>query len=93
MDLVGGKWKGVILYRLMDKPKRFSELKQSITGISDRMLSLALKELELEQDRLLLKDTEARCYQLSELAEFLRPAYLAMDEWGRQYQQRCAECE
>jgi DNA-binding HxlR family transcriptional regulator len=46
MDLVGGKWKVVILYHLKDAPKRYSELGKDMTGITERTLSLQLKQLE-----------------------------------------------
>ena len=46
MDLVGGKWKGVILYYLLSGEKRFSELKIVIPEITDMTLSIQLKKLE-----------------------------------------------
>jgi DNA-binding HxlR family transcriptional regulator len=46
MDLVGGKWKVVILYHLKDAPKRYSELGKEMPGITERTLSLQLKQLE-----------------------------------------------
>lgn len=46
MALIGGKWKGVILYYLKDNEKRFSELKRNIPDITEMTLSLQLKQLE-----------------------------------------------
>jgi len=46
LDKIGGTYKMPILWRLKDKPWRYSELKKSVPHISDRMLSKALKELE-----------------------------------------------
>jgi DNA-binding HxlR family transcriptional regulator len=46
MDLVGGKWKVVILYHLKDAAKRYSELGKDMQGITERTLSLQLKQLE-----------------------------------------------
>lgn len=46
MDMIGGKWKGVILYYLKDGAKRFHELKQSMPTITEMTLSLQLKQLE-----------------------------------------------
>lgn len=43
MDLVGGKWKGVILYYLKDGPKRFNEINQLMPTITEMTLSLQLK--------------------------------------------------
>jgi len=46
MDLVGGKWKAVILYHLKDKPKRYSELRKELPSVTEMTLSLQLKQLE-----------------------------------------------
>lgn len=46
MDLVGGKWKLMILWHLIDGTKRFSELKKSIPSITQKMLTQQLRELE-----------------------------------------------
>ena len=48
MDLIGGTWKMPILWRLKDKVMRYSELKRSLKHISDRMLTLQLRELEAD---------------------------------------------
>ncbi|MEM0999989.1 MAG: helix-turn-helix domain-containing protein [Bacteroidota bacterium] len=48
MDLIGGTWKMPILWRLQDKIMRYSELKRSLKHISDRMLTLQLRELEAD---------------------------------------------
>lgn len=46
MELIGGKWKGTILYYLKDREKRFNELKKHIPHITEMTLSLQLKQLE-----------------------------------------------
>lgn len=46
MDLVGGKWKPVIIYHLKDEPKRFSELRRDLVSATDATLSIQLKQLE-----------------------------------------------
>ena len=46
MDLIGGRWKGVILYYLQNGAKRFGELKQLMPTITEMTLSLQLKQLE-----------------------------------------------
>ncbi len=46
MGIIGGKWKTVILYHLMEAPLRYSELRKKIEGVTDRTLSLQLKNLE-----------------------------------------------
>lgn len=46
MRLIGGKWKGTILWHLKDEPMRFNELSRCIAGVSKKMLTARLKELE-----------------------------------------------
>ena len=46
MELIGRRWAGAILYALTDGPLHFAELKESVPGMSDRLLSHRLKELE-----------------------------------------------
>ena len=48
LKVIGGKWKPALLYYLMDGPKRFSALRRFAEGISERTLSLQLKELEAD---------------------------------------------
>jgi DNA-binding HxlR family transcriptional regulator len=87
MDVISGKWKGLIVYRLMAGAKRFNELKQLIPAISQRMLSQQLKELEA--DGLLLREvypeTPPRVeYRLSPKGKSLQEAFIALKEWGKQ---------
>ncbi len=49
LDLVGGKWKLLILFQLQEKPLRFSELKRKIPEISEKMLIQELKSLEINE--------------------------------------------
>ena len=53
MDLIGGKWKAVILYHLKNGPKRYSELRKEMPSITEMTLSLQLKQLE--KDGLVLR--------------------------------------
>ncbi|MBL7977050.1 MAG: helix-turn-helix transcriptional regulator [Bacteroidetes Order II. Incertae sedis bacterium] len=48
LQIVGGRWKGVVIWNLRDGPKRFSELKKCLVGINDKMLSQVLKALEMQ---------------------------------------------
>jgi DNA-binding HxlR family transcriptional regulator len=46
LHIVGGRWKGIVIWNLRDGSKRFSELKRNLVVINDKMLSQVLKELE-----------------------------------------------
>ncbi|KKK36837.1 hypothetical protein WQ57_17275 [Mesobacillus campisalis] len=48
IEFIGKRWMGIIIYQLLNGPKRFSELTENIPGISDRLLTERLRELEKE---------------------------------------------
>ena len=86
MDLVGGKWKGVILYYLLSGEKRFSELKIVIPEITDMTLSIQLKKLE--DDGLITRKVFGDkpplkvLYKLTPLGERIGPALEQLCLWG-----------
>lgn len=86
MDLIGGKWKGVILYHLLrDGTLRFSDLNRRLTGITKRMLTRQLRELE--EDELLRRTVHAQVpprvdYDLTEEGRSLAPVIAALKAWG-----------
>jgi len=85
IDVIGGKWKVIILYQLRNKTLRFSEIKNSIPDISQKVLSRALKELE--KDQLITRQAFAQVpprveYQQSELAIQLNPVLDSLCQWG-----------
>lgn len=86
MDLIGGKWKGVILYYLKDGNKRFSELCKDIPNITEMTLSLQLKKMEA--DGLVKRKVEGIKpplkvdYSLTEFGESLRPVLNAISVWA-----------
>jgi DNA-binding HxlR family transcriptional regulator len=49
VDLIGGRWKPLILYYLLDQPRRFSELQREIPGVTSQMLTLQLRKLEADE--------------------------------------------
>ncbi len=86
MGIIGGKWKTVILYHLMEKPLRYSELRKKIEVITERTLSLQLKQLE--EDGVVLRKVFAEerpikvVYSLTEFGKTLNPLLQMIAEWG-----------
>lgn len=86
MDFIGGKWKSIVLWYLRKGPKRFSELNKQIPGITEKMLSLQLKQLE--QDGIIERKVYAEVppkveYYLTEEGKTLLPLLEEMAKWGR----------
>lgn len=91
MRVMDGRWKGTILWRLQDGPRRTSELKRSIPGITERMLIRHLQELVA--DGILKRDdkkTIPPCvyYSLSPYGRTLGPVVEMMCSWGRLHLKR-----
>jgi len=88
MDLVGGKWKAVILYHLKDEPKRYSELRKEIPSVTEMTLSLQLKQLE--KDGLISRKVYGKkppvkvVYSLTDLGKSFVPVLEAITSWGNQ---------
>lgn len=86
LELIGGKWKGLVLYHLLKGTLRFSELRRLLPSVTQRMLTRQLRELE--RDGLLTRTVHAEVpprveYKLTERGESLGPVLLALREWGR----------
>ena len=84
-DLVSGRWKMLILYKLEKRRLRFSELRQHLPNITERMLTLQLKELEKDclVNRIVTAEVPVRVeYELSESAKQLSPVWHALEKWG-----------
>lgn len=85
LDYLGGKWKTVILYRLMGGTMRFNELERSMGGITHKMLSQQLRELERDGliSRTVYPEVPPRVeYSLTELGQSLVPILNAMCFWA-----------
>lgn len=90
VDVIGGKWKGVILYHLTDGPKRFNELRRLFPRITQRMLTLQLRELEKDGviHREIYKEIPPRVeYSLTAFGETLMPLIVLMRDWGEKYEE------
>lgn len=91
LDVVGGKWKVLILWALRSAPCRFGELRREITGISEKMLIQSLKELELDQivRRKDYKEVPPRVeYALTPFGSSLYEALSPLCAWGQQHMTR-----
>ena len=89
LRLIGSKWKVFILQRLLDKSYGFGELRRSIEGISEKVLTDNLKQLEADGiiTRTVIPETPVRTeYALSETGESMRPIINSMRDWGLEYQ-------
>lgn len=88
MDLIGGKWKGVILYYLVDSSKRFSELKQDMPTITEMTLSMQLKQLErdgfISRTVYGVKPPIKVIYELTELGHSFKPVLETLSLWSHQ---------
>jgi DNA-binding HxlR family transcriptional regulator len=86
MRFIGGKWKTVVLWYLIKGKKRFSELKRLIPDITEKMLSLQLKDLEHDGlvRRTLYPEVPPRVeYELTDFGRTLVPMLEEIAKWGR----------
>lgn len=90
VQLIGNKWKLLILRNLLARPWRFNELRKSLDGISQKVLTESLRSME--SDGIIVRTVYAEVpprveYSLSELGETLRPILDAMQAWGQEYKE------
>lgn len=88
LDLIGGKYKALILWHLADGMHRFSELKKEISSATPKMLTQQLRELEAQ--KLISRKVYAVVppkveYSLTETGRSLMPILTAMRDWGADY--------
>ncbi|MEF8882368.1 MAG: helix-turn-helix domain-containing protein [Halapricum sp.] len=87
--LIGKKWHPVIIHRLLEHgPSGFNELKEHVDGISSKVLSDSLEDLEENQlvDREIISEKPFRVhYSLTGYGASLEPVIYAMRDWGREY--------
>ncbi len=85
LELIGGKWKGVILYHLLNQTIRFNALKKRMPGITQRMLTKQLRELEADNliQRKVYPEVPPKVeYSLTQKGKTLEPIILALKSWG-----------
>ncbi len=87
---IGGRWKLLILCKLEDGKLRFSEIRKKINGITERMLTLQLREMEKEGlvKRTVYAEVPPRVdYELTEIAKELIPIWKQLDKWGKKHRE------
>ena len=86
MSIIGGKWKSVILFHLIETPLRYNELRKRMQSVTERTLSLQLKKLEEDgvvQRKVYTQKPPLKVeYSLTELGETLIQLLKAIAEWG-----------
>lgn len=90
VQLIGSKWKLLIMRNLLERPWRFNELKKNLVGISQKVLTDSLRSME--GDGIITKTVYPEVpphveYALSDLGESMRPILTAMQEWGTNYKE------
>lgn len=89
--VMGGKWKGLILFALQDGPVRFGALRRAVPGISERMLTLQLREMEASG--LVHREVHHQVppkveYSLTGFGHSLNAAMAPLGEWGEEHVER-----
>ena len=90
VQLIGSKWKLLILRNLLQRPWRFNELRKDLEGISQKVLTDSLRSMEDDGiiTRTVYPEVPPRVeYALSELGESMRPIITAMEQWGSAYKE------
>ncbi len=88
LELIGGKWKGIILYHLLEGRLRFSELNRAVGCVTQRMLTKQLRDLESSGlvNRIVYAEVPPRVeYELTKVGMTLRPILVLLKEWGDEH--------
>ena len=88
VQMIGSKWKLLIMRNLLQRPWRFNELKKDLEGISQKVLTDSLRSMEADGiiTRTVYPEVPTRGeYALSDLGESMRPIMDAMEIWGTEY--------
>jgi len=94
LEVIGGKWKSVLVYHLLQGPLRFSELKRLVPDITEKMLTQQLRELERVGvlTRTIFAEVPPRVeYRATVHGQTLQPVLEAMCAWGRSHWQQQGE--
>ena len=90
VQLIGNKWKLLIIRNLLVRPWRFNELHKSLDGISQKVLTDSLRQMEADGiiTRTVYPEVPPRVEDAhSDLGESMRPILMSMQEWGNNYKE------
>ena len=90
VSMIGSKWKLLIIRNLILRPWRFNELQRALGGISQKVLTDSLRQMEADGiiTRTVYPEVPPRVeYALSSLGESLNPIIATMKQWGRRYKE------
>ena len=90
VQLIGSKWKLLIMRNLLERPWRFNELRKNLDGISQKVLTDSLRSMEDDGiiTRTVYPEVPPRVeYRLSDLGESMRPILESMQQWGITYKE------
>lgn len=91
LSMIGGKWKGVILYQLLYGTKRFNELRRAMPSVTQRMLTKQLRDLEADEivERTVYHEVPPKVeYSLTEFGKTLEPILIMLQKWGLDHFER-----
>lgn len=88
LDIIGGKWKSIILFRVIEGTRRFNELRRLLPNLTQRMLTNQLRELE--SDGLIARKIYAEIppkveYSITAFGQTLEPVLLVLTQWADQH--------
>ncbi|MGL5316175.1 MAG: winged helix-turn-helix transcriptional regulator [Peptostreptococcaceae bacterium] len=91
VQLIGSKWKLLIMRNLLVRPWRFNELQKSLNGISQKVLTDSLRSME--KDKIIVRKVYPEVpprveYSLSEIGESMRSIIYYMEAWGSEYKKK-----
>ncbi|MBG0807980.1 helix-turn-helix transcriptional regulator [Methylosinus sp. H3A] len=88
LRVISGRWKPVILYHLLSRPRRLSELSRLMPAVSQKVLIQQLREMEAHRivSRTVFPQVPPRVdYEATALGQSLKPVLMALCEWGRRH--------
>ncbi len=94
LEIIGGKWKGVILYHLLSETMRFNELRRLMPEVTQRMLTKQLRELEADNviSRKVYPEVPPKVeYSMTKYGMTLAPVIHSLQQWGSQHLKKTAQ--